>query len=118
MWVATLGQGLWFVAGVGNAPQVIGVHNGLSNDTIRTLYEDRNGDIGVGTTVNLHRFARRRVTPITGTMDLLSRAASRNAVARRLRHRATRQSDSETGRRVDCAMREVNASARHHPFGL
>jgi signal transduction histidine kinase/ligand-binding sensor domain-containing protein len=66
LWIATLGQGLWFVPGDGLPPQVIGIHNGLSNDTVRTLFEDRNGDVWVGTTVGLHRFARRRVTPFTG----------------------------------------------------
>lgn len=64
-WVATLGQGLWFVRKGETVPQMIGTHNGLSNDTVRALFEDRNGDVWVGTTVGLHRFARRRVTPIT-----------------------------------------------------
>ena len=66
LWLATLGQGLWFIPGDGLPPQVIGIHNGLSNDTVRTLFEDRNGDVWVGTTVGLHRFSRRRVTPFTG----------------------------------------------------
>lgn len=65
LWVATLGQGLWFVSNGAQTPQVVGIHNGLSNDTVRTLFEDRNGDLWVGTTVGLHRFARRRVTPVT-----------------------------------------------------
>jgi ligand-binding sensor domain-containing protein/two-component sensor histidine kinase len=71
LWVATLGQGLWFVPAAGQAPQVVGIHNGLSNDTVRTLFEDRNGDVWAGTTVGLHRFARRRVTPITD-LDVVS----------------------------------------------
>ncbi|MBI4485936.1 MAG: hypothetical protein HY655_07990, partial [Acidobacteria bacterium] len=66
LWVATRGQGLWFVRNGDGIPQVVGTHNGLSNDTVRCLFEDRNGDVWVGTTVGLHRFARRRVTPITG----------------------------------------------------
>lgn len=65
LWVATVGQGLWFVRRGESTPQIIGTHNGLSNDTVRTLFEDRSGDIWVGTTLGLHRFARRRVTPIT-----------------------------------------------------
>lgn len=65
LWVATLGRGLWFVPGEGQPPEVIGIRNGLSNDTVRTLFEDRNGDLWVGTTLGLHRFARRRVTPFT-----------------------------------------------------
>jgi signal transduction histidine kinase/ligand-binding sensor domain-containing protein len=65
LWVATLDRGVWFVPGDGRPSQVIGIHNGLSNDTVRALFEDRNGDVWVGTTVGLHRFARRRVTPIT-----------------------------------------------------
>lgn len=71
LWVATLGQGLWFVPAGGQAPQIVGIDNGLSNDTVRTLFEDRNGDVWVGTTVGLHRFARRRVTPITD-LDVVS----------------------------------------------
>jgi signal transduction histidine kinase/ligand-binding sensor domain-containing protein len=65
LWVATLGRGLWFVGADAGAPQLVGTHNGLSNNTVRVLFEDRNGDVWVGTTVGLHRFARRRVTPIT-----------------------------------------------------
>jgi signal transduction histidine kinase/ligand-binding sensor domain-containing protein len=65
LWVATLGTGLWFVRSGESAPQAVGTHNGLSNDSVRGLFEDRNGDVWVGTTVGLHRFARRRVTPYT-----------------------------------------------------
>lgn len=65
LWVATLGQGLWFVRRGESTPQIVGTHNGLSNDTVRSLFEDRSGDVWVGTTLGLHRFARRRVTPIT-----------------------------------------------------
>jgi signal transduction histidine kinase/ligand-binding sensor domain-containing protein len=65
LWVATLGQGLWFVPAGARDPQVVGIQNGLSNDTVRTLFEDRNGDVWAGTTVGLHRFARRRVAPVT-----------------------------------------------------
>jgi signal transduction histidine kinase/ligand-binding sensor domain-containing protein len=65
LWVATLGRGLWFVGADAGTPQLVGTHNGLSNNSVRVLFEDRNGDVWVGTTVGLHRFARRRVTPIT-----------------------------------------------------
>ncbi|MGE3277135.1 MAG: two-component regulator propeller domain-containing protein [Vicinamibacterales bacterium] len=64
-WVATLGAGLWYRGAADTGFQVLGVHNGLSNDTVRALFEDRNGDVWVGTTVGLHRFARRRVRPLT-----------------------------------------------------
>jgi signal transduction histidine kinase/ligand-binding sensor domain-containing protein len=65
LWVATLGQGLWFQPNGHGTLEVVDMKNGLSNDTVRSLFEDRNGDVWVGTTVGLHRFARRRVTPIT-----------------------------------------------------
>ncbi len=65
LWVATLGQGLWYLRDGRGPITIVGAHNGLSSDTVRTLFEDRNGDIWVGTTTGLHRFARRRVQPIT-----------------------------------------------------
>jgi signal transduction histidine kinase/ligand-binding sensor domain-containing protein len=65
LWVATLGQGVWFLRRGTTDPQVITTSNGLLNDTVRSLFEDRNGDVWVGTTVGLHRFARRRVAPLT-----------------------------------------------------
>lgn len=65
LWIATLGRGLWFLRHGESVPQAVGTHNGLSNDSVRGLFEDRNGDVWVGTTVGLHRFARRRVTPYT-----------------------------------------------------
>jgi signal transduction histidine kinase/ligand-binding sensor domain-containing protein len=65
LWVATLGQGLWFLRDGDTTPELVVSSNGLSADTVRCLFEDRNGDVWVGTTSGLHRFARRRVTPIT-----------------------------------------------------
>lgn len=75
LWIATLGQGLWFVGAGQPSPEAISIQNGLSNDTVRTLFEDRNGDVWVGTTVGLHRFARRRVTSITD-LDVVSAVES------------------------------------------
>ncbi|MGE0864927.1 MAG: two-component regulator propeller domain-containing protein [Vicinamibacterales bacterium] len=65
LWVATLGRGLWFMRNGASVPEAVGRDNGLSNDSVRGLFEDRHGDVWVGTTVGLHRFARRRVTPYT-----------------------------------------------------
>ena len=68
LWVATLDKGLWFVPdseSINPTPQLIGTHDGLSNDSVRSLFEDRDGTVWVGTTDGLHRFARRRVTAIT-----------------------------------------------------
>lgn len=78
LWVATLGQGLWFVRNGNGVPQVVGAHNGLSNNTVRCVFEDRNGDVWVGTTVGLHRFARKRVTPITDLGIVRAVAAAHN----------------------------------------
>lgn len=77
LWVATLGQGLWFVPDRNEPPQVIGAYNGLSNNTVRTLFEDSNGDVWVGTTAGLHRFARRRVGPITDLGMVMSVTSDR-----------------------------------------
>jgi len=69
LWVATSGEGLWRVgAGVEGTPRinVLSVENGLSDDSVRALLEDREGNIWVGTQGGLHRFSPRTVAALTG----------------------------------------------------
>jgi signal transduction histidine kinase/ligand-binding sensor domain-containing protein len=67
LWVATQGQGLWRVrAGPRSAVDVLTARTGLSSDTVRSLLEDREGNIWVGTYAGLHRLSPRRALPLTG----------------------------------------------------
>ncbi|MFN7914156.1 MAG: two-component regulator propeller domain-containing protein [Vicinamibacterales bacterium] len=70
MWVATIGQGLWRVrrTGAAGAPLTIErttVLSGLSSDAVRTVFEDRDGNIWAGTTEGVDRLVPHRVTPWT-----------------------------------------------------
>lgn len=68
LWVATLGQGLWRVREpLSSTTRVdsITARDGLSSDTVRSIFEDREGNVWVGTYAGLHRFSPRRVMPIT-----------------------------------------------------
>ncbi|MEO8256302.1 MAG: two-component regulator propeller domain-containing protein [Acidobacteriota bacterium] len=67
LWVATLGEGLWRVADTNVPDPVIertGLRTGLSSDAVQSVLEDRDGNIWAGTTGGLHRFTRRKLTPI------------------------------------------------------
>jgi signal transduction histidine kinase/ligand-binding sensor domain-containing protein len=68
LWVATYGAGLWRVS-ADREPgvQVVyraGLRTGLSSDLIQAVFEDRDGNIWVGTSGGLHRLTRRRLTPL------------------------------------------------------
>lgn len=70
LWVATIGQGLWRVdASAGpRAPLFIErttVLSGLSSDAVRTVFEDRDGNIWAGTTDGVDRLVPHRITPWT-----------------------------------------------------
>lgn len=70
LWVATIGQGLWRVdtAGGPRAPLFIErttVLSGLSSDAVRTVFEDRDGNIWAGTTEGVDRLVPQRITPWT-----------------------------------------------------
>ncbi len=70
MWVATIGQGLWRVeAGSGPRPSLLiertTVLTGLSSDAVRTVFEDRDGNIWAGTTEGVDRLVPHRITPWT-----------------------------------------------------
>ncbi|HEX5108761.1 MAG TPA: two-component regulator propeller domain-containing protein [Vicinamibacterales bacterium] len=70
LWVATRGQGLWRVHGAGGRTRthqvdVITAKDGLANDAIQCVYEDREGNIWVGTHAGLQRLTPHKVTPVT-----------------------------------------------------
>ena len=71
LWVATIGQGLWRVDDsvlTRGTPTVerATVLTGLSSDAVRTVFEDRDGNIWAGTTDGVDRLGPHRVTPFTG----------------------------------------------------
>jgi signal transduction histidine kinase/streptogramin lyase len=71
LWVGTLGQGLWRVRATpaqDRRPLIAEratVLTGLSSDTVRTLFEDREGNIWAGTDEGLNRLTPYKVTPVT-----------------------------------------------------
>ena len=70
IWLATRGQGLWIGGRTVNgtetpAVQNLTARNGLSSDVVQALFEDRDGNVWVGTQAGLHQFSPRRVTPVT-----------------------------------------------------
>jgi signal transduction histidine kinase/ligand-binding sensor domain-containing protein len=70
LWVATIGQGLWRVRNRATAdrPTVerTTVLSGLSSDAVRSVFEDRDGNIWAGTTEGVDRLVPHRVTPWSG----------------------------------------------------
>jgi signal transduction histidine kinase/ligand-binding sensor domain-containing protein len=62
-WVATRTDGLWRVRG--DQVDVIRREDGLATDVVACLFEDREGNIWVGTQAGLQRLTPHRVTPVT-----------------------------------------------------
>lgn len=78
LWVGTIGQGLWRVRipPSGSPPGIerATVLSGLSSDAVRSVFEDRDGNIWAGTTEGVDRLVPHRITPWTslglvGTLD-------------------------------------------------
>ena len=69
LWVATFGQGLWRVRtsadGRSRQIDVATDVNGLSNNVIYALFEDRDGNIWAGTSDGLNRLTQHRAVRIT-----------------------------------------------------
>jgi signal transduction histidine kinase/ligand-binding sensor domain-containing protein len=71
LWVATIGQGLWRASTDPSHPGQLNVErttllSGLSSDAVRTVFEDRDGNIWAGTTEGVDRLVPHRITPWTG----------------------------------------------------
>jgi signal transduction histidine kinase/ligand-binding sensor domain-containing protein len=67
LWVATRGQGLWRVASPASGRaqvNVITTVGGLASDAVQAVFEDREGNIWVGTHAGLHRLTPHKVTPL------------------------------------------------------
>jgi len=63
MWVATRGQGLWRIPDAGSIRGVITSRDGLVNDAVQAVLEDRDGNLWIGTPAGLQRLSPHRVTP-------------------------------------------------------
>jgi signal transduction histidine kinase/ligand-binding sensor domain-containing protein len=70
LWVASFGEGIWRVRTPGSSTRAdvarATVENGLLNDEIASLLEDRDGNIWAGSRTGLHLFTRHKVLALTG----------------------------------------------------
>jgi signal transduction histidine kinase/ligand-binding sensor domain-containing protein len=67
-WVATRGQGLWRVRPDergGRSVEFLTRQHGLATDAVQCVFEDREGNLWVGTQAGLQRLTPHRVTPLT-----------------------------------------------------
>jgi signal transduction histidine kinase len=67
-WVATRGQGLWRVRADGHGTRGVEFltrQHGLATDAVQCVFEDREGNVWVGTQAGLQRLTPHRVTPLT-----------------------------------------------------
>lgn len=66
MWVATRGQGLWRIDELDSPapPTIVTARDGLVNDAVQAVLEDRDGNMWVGTPAGLQRLSPRRVTAV------------------------------------------------------
>jgi ligand-binding sensor domain-containing protein/signal transduction histidine kinase len=64
-WVATRGQGLWRVRPGASRVEFLTRTHGLATDAVQVVFEDREGNVWVGTQAGLQRLTPHRVTPLT-----------------------------------------------------
>jgi signal transduction histidine kinase/ligand-binding sensor domain-containing protein len=76
LWLSTFGNGLWRVTreGASYAVRRAVTRTGLSSDSVQAIFEDRDGNLWVGTTGGLHRLTRRKLTPIDDIGAVLATA--------------------------------------------
>jgi signal transduction histidine kinase/ligand-binding sensor domain-containing protein len=83
LWIATLGEGLWraqFDARGSETVERTMLRTGLSSDSVQSLFEDRDGNIWIGTTAGLHRLTQRKLAPVQDVGFVTDVAASDNGV--------------------------------------
>ena len=66
LWVGTFGHGLWLVKRQGQTFTIerAALSTGLSSNSVQSMIVDRDGNVWVGTTLGLHRFTKRMLTPL------------------------------------------------------
>ena len=64
LWLGTFGHGLWQARPDGTVIGRAALRSGLSSDTVLSLFEDRDGNIWVGTTSGFHRLIERTLIPV------------------------------------------------------
>ena len=83
LWVATIGGGLWLVQmGNGITPEAVAVAPvpTVPGDSAQALFEDRDGNVWIGTPTGLHRLTRKTLTPVENAGPVLSiEAASKGS---------------------------------------
>jgi signal transduction histidine kinase/ligand-binding sensor domain-containing protein len=83
LWIATLGEGLWRARIDARGSETVErtmLRSGLSSDAVQSLFEDRDGNIWVGTTAGLHRFTERKLTPVQDVGFVTDVAAAESGV--------------------------------------
>ena len=76
LWVGTSGEGVIRIPGDGHTPIHYTRDDGLSSDIIRSIFEDREHNIWVGTEDGLDRLRRNNVLSLTRRDGLISNTAS------------------------------------------
>ena len=83
IWIATLGEGLWRAQIDRRGAETIVrtmLRTGLSSDSVQSVFEDRDGNIWVGTTVGLHRLTERKLAPVQDVGFVVDVAAARDGI--------------------------------------